>query len=249
MEERDRRTKIAILSDIHGNAQALRAVLAVVRRMEIREVFVLGDFLGYYYEAREVLALLADAAFHVTAVRGNHERMLACVRAGERGLAAVTEKYGHGLARAMEMLPESEQTRLAGLPDARRVEVAGVHFLLAHGTPCAPERYVYPDAPAMVLDEAMASAGDADIVLLGHTHYPMVRACGTRLLLNPGSVGQARQRGGVADWCIVHAETGVVQPMATPYDVRPVLREVQQRDPDGPYLRDVLLRGWADAME
>lgn len=240
---------IAILSDIHSNAQALRAVLAVVRRMEIREVFVLGDFLGYYYEAREVLALLADPAFHVTAVRGNHERMLARVRAGELGIEAVTEKYGHGLARAMETLPGSEQAHLAGLPDARRVEVADMHFLLAHGTPRAPECYVYPDAPAAVLDEATASAGDADIVLLGHTHYPMVRACGAKLLVNPGSVGQARQRGGVADWCIVHAETGVVQPMATPYDVRPVLRAVQQRDPNVPYLRDVLLRGRADAME
>jgi putative phosphoesterase len=235
--------KIAVLSDIHGNAGALRATLVEARKSGVEHLIVLGDLIGYYYAAREVLEQLREWPF--VAIRGNHERMLAEALKSDGSMQAYRERYGSALDVAATTLGPQDIDWLIGLPDRASVHFGGMALELCHGSPRDPDEYVYPDANAAKL-EACRVAG-ADLVLMGHTHYPMLAAGERPLLLNPGSVGQARDRGGFACWCRIDTDTHVVVLERTPYDTRALIEEARRRDRHLPYLADVLERGNATA--
>jgi putative phosphoesterase len=88
---------------------------------------------------------------------------------------------------------------LAGLPEQLTLEHAGRRIVVAHGAPWDPPgaieaTYVYPhDAPKL----ARIGEVEADVVVLGHTHVPMVERVAQRLVINPGSCGvpSGAQRG------------------------------------------------------
>jgi putative phosphoesterase len=231
--------KIAVLADIHGNAGALSATLVEARKSGVEQLIVLGDIIGYYYAAREVLEQLREWPF--VAIRGNHERMLAEALKNDRSMQAYRERYGSALDLAGATLKPQDINWLISLPDRASVQLGGIALELCHGSPRDPDEYVYPDANAATL-EACRVAG-ADLVLMGHTHYPMLVAGERPLLLNPGSVGQARDGGGLACWCRVDTDTRAVVLERTPYDTRPLVEEARRRDRHLPYLADVLARG------
>lgn len=232
-------SKIAVLSDIHGNSIALQAVLEDAARQEIAVCFILGDFIGYYHRPREVLRLLEQLPYKIFAIRGNHERMLEQALQGKLSWEDISMKYGHGLEMAARQLRKERLDKLMRLPEQRLVECDGKRFLLCHGTPMEPDRYVYPDANPAAFDFPGIKA---EYVLLGHTHYPLFRTGGGFTVVNPGSVGQARDRGGFAAWCMMDTGNDVVTMRHTPYDVTPVLQDCEKYDPDVLYLQKVLLR-------
>lgn len=232
-------SKIAVLSDIHGNSAALQAVLEEAAHRDVEEYFVLGDFVGYYHRPLEVFQLLDHLSCRISAIQGNHERMLAKVLQGEFSWEDIGRKYGHGLEMAAKQLRQEKLAWLLNLPEQRIVERAGKRFLLCHGSPLDPDHYIYPDAKAAAFD---FPGIEADYVLMGHTHYPMFRASGGFIVVNPGSVGQARDRGGFAGWCLVDTDNDVVMMRHTPYNMADVLQDCEKYDPDVPYLQEVLLR-------
>lgn len=230
---------IAVLSDIHGNCVALQAVLQEIRCRNIAECFILGDLIGYYHRPLDVLRLLEESGLRCSMIRGNHERMLEQALQGEITWEDIRRKYGHGLEIAAQQIPQNLLMELLSLPDQRQEERDGKRFLLCHGSPTDKDRYIYPDAKAEMFDFIEI---EADYVLLGHTHYPMTRCSKSLCILNPGSVGQARERGGYADWCIINTENDVITMQQTRYDIVPVLSECRRYDPDLVYLQDVLRR-------
>jgi putative phosphoesterase len=231
--------KIAVLADIHGNAGALGETLVEARKSGVEHLIVLGDIIGYYYAAREVIEQLREWPF--IAIRGNHERMLAEALKSDRSMQMYRERYGSALELAATTLKPQDIDWLISLPDRASVHLGGFALELCHGSPRDPDEYVYPDANAATL-EACRVAG-ADLVLMGHTHYPMHIDGGRPLLLNPGSAGQARDRGGFACWGRIDTATRAVVLERTPYDTRPLIEEARWRDPHLPYLADVLERG------
>ncbi|WP_050991963.1 metallophosphoesterase family protein [Bradyrhizobium yuanmingense] len=230
--------KIAVLADIHGNAGALRATLLEARKRGVAHLIVLGDLIGYYYDAREVLDQLREWSF--VAIRGNHERMLAEALEDDGAMQTYRERYGSALDVARTTLEPQDIDWLIGLPDRASIQLGGMSLELCHGSPRDPDEYVYPDSKADTLEACRIAA--ADLVLMGHTHYPMLAAGERPLLLNPGSVGQARDRGGFACWCRIDTDTRVVVMERTPYITRALVDEARRRDRHLPYLADVLER-------
>jgi putative phosphoesterase len=230
--------KLGLLGDIHGNSLALRAVLEAAHRESVEALCVTGDYVGYYYHPREVLDLLDG--WQTWRVRGNHEDMLASVLADPSGLEAVEARYGHGLRRAIEQLTVAELTALTSLPASERIEIEGRRIVLAHGTPWDVDTYVYPDAN----EDIFSRLGeiDADLVILGHTHYRMQRRIGSLEVANPGSVGQPRDRILGAAWAAYDTTTGMCEQFIEVYDITAVQAEARAIDPGLPYLHDVLAR-------
>lgn len=230
--------RLGLLGDIHGNAAALGAALAGVRREAVDYLVLTGDYVGYYYNPAQVLALLEP--WPRTMVRGNHEDMLARAMLDPSSVEECNRKYGHGLEVALRELSPAQLKDLTTLPERTLLEVDGLRILVAHGSPWNPDAYLYPDAPPSSL-EGFAEI-DADIVVLGHTHYPMDRLVHGRTILNPGSVGQQRDRRPGAAWALLDTRDRSCSFFREPYDAAPVGDAAYRLDPGLPYLREVLFR-------
>ncbi|MFZ3018225.1 MAG: YfcE family phosphodiesterase [Gallionella sp.] len=230
--------KLALFGDIHGNAAALRTVLAAAAVFRVDALLITGDLVGYYFSPQEVLELLRPWSRHV--VRGNHEDMLRAARSDSGFLAQVDARYGSGLRAAIEQLNDEQLDELCSLPHPLACEFDGCRVLLCHGAPWDNDRYVYPDVPVESLDRCAVQ--EFDLVVLGHTHYPMQHRFGDTLVVNPGSVGQPRNRQPGAHWALFDTDTRHLEFHCEQYDASDLVQECQQRHPELPYLAEVLTR-------
>jgi predicted phosphodiesterase len=191
-------TRVAVISDVHGNRQALDAVLAALGADEPDEVWCLGDLVGYGPEPNECCERVAARADLCLA--GNHDLVVL-------GSLEIQDFAGDAAAAArwtQTVLSPSAREYLQPLaPQATR---AGVE--LFHGSPRDPIwEYVLSEEAAW----ASFQQTEAPLVLVGHSHVPLaisldgdvlsggvagggseVALGSGRWLLNPGSVGQPR---------------------------------------------------------
>ncbi|MUM77518.1 metallophosphoesterase [Pseudodesulfovibrio sp. F-1] len=178
-------TAVAVLADIHGNADALRAVLADAARRGATRFINLGDSFYGPLEPAATWQLLRDTPMDT--VLGNQDRVLldpASPMAGLPGFRAAREGLG------LEGLQW-----LAGLPATRTVDGA---LFLCHGTPKSDTAYLLEDVtsgrpqprPCEAVEEDLAEVPTGcPVVLAGHSHFPGVAVCGRFTVVNPGSVG------------------------------------------------------------
>jgi putative phosphoesterase len=174
--------KIAIISDLHANLEAL---LALPRDYD--ELWVLGDLVNYGPNPAETIEFVRANASVV--VRGNHDNSVgfdADCRCSPR-FRAMAEATG---AYTGSVLAAGDKRFLRELPTHLWREVDGKKFLLCHATPTDPlYEYRPPDSPQWSQDQASVGA---DVILAGHTHLQFVRNFGKRKVANPGSLGQSK---------------------------------------------------------
>lgn len=233
--------KALVLSDIHGNAAALEVVLEAAAEHGAEHIVNCGDLIGYYYQPDRVLSLLSE--WPMDAVRGNHEDMLRRAVDDSKYLAECTARYGHGLEFTLERLLPRQVDWLVTLPATLKLDFSGFRMLLAHGTPQSTDGYLYPDASENDLqhiDEECAL--QEDLVVVGHTHYQNLWRRSKLRILNPGSVGQPRDRLPGAAWAMIDTETGEIELHREAYDASEIVQTVRRVDPALPYLWEVLER-------
>ena len=230
--------KIGLLGDVHGNHYALEAVLSAASRSKVEVLLLTGDLVGYYYSPSAVLDMLRSWKYYL--VRGNHEDMLKMSRYDENFLSKVDAKYGMGLRLAIEQLTNKQLDELCNLPHPLDIEVDGCKILLCHGAPWNNNQYIYPDAPKNLLKRCAQQ--EYDLIVLGHSHYPMSHRIGKTLVVNPGSVGQPRNGEPGAHWAIFDTASNCLDFYSAEYDYSALINECKQRNPELPYLVDVLKR-------
>ena len=229
--------KVALIADIHGNSAALDSALADIDSMGVSQILVAGDLVGYYYNPESVLNSLNARLWH--GVRGNHEDMLVDWLNG-KGQHEVRKKYGSGIQVAVETLSKSSIDQLASLPPSRSLNIEGRSVLLCHGSPLKTDEYVYPNASIDARSSLVSPTHD--LVVYGHTHHPVVWEDTGKMIVNPGSIGQ--QRNGVlgAHWALWETESHSISFQVSPYASSELINECRMRDPQLPYLADVLKR-------
>lgn len=230
--------KIGLLGDIHANSAALTAVLSSARLLEVETLLVTGDLVGYYFSPREVLDMLREWDAHI--VRGNHEDMLIQAISSPEFLEEVDRRYGSGLRIALDALEQSDIEWLSSLPHPKSIKIEDCNILLCHGAYWDIDFYVYPDAQNELLERCAVKS--YDLVVQGHTHYPMKYKFGDTLLVNPGSVGQPRNRQPGAHWAIFDTNTREVHMLCEKYDASAIIDASRTIHPELPYLSEVLLR-------
>jgi len=229
--------RIGLISDVHGNSVALKAVLAELLP-EADQIIFLGDLCGYYPFVNECVDLWRQD--RIVGIRGNHDQVLLdCLRSGVQPDGEYQRRYGSALGRTLRDLSSLAKALLQSLPVSRTLTVGGTDLSLFHGAPWDPlEGRVYPDYDAW--DRFADVSGD--VVLLGHTHYPFVKRCHGKLIVNPGSVGQARDHRGGASFAILDLTSGEVQHRHLSFDPQRLVEDAQRHDPSLPYLVEVLVR-------
>jgi len=230
--------KLGLLGDIHGNAEALRVVLDAASCANVQKLLITGDLIGYYFSPLQVVQMLDE--WDTFIVRGNHEEMLRLAHKDPSYLMSVDARYGSGLRLAIEQLGPEQIVRLCELEHPLNIEFDGIKILLSHGSPWDLDQYIYPNADDALI--AKCANSECDLVVMGHTHYPMQIMIGGTCLVNPGSVGQPRNRDPGAHWAIFDTETRSIEFRCESYDATDLIRECKQRHPNLPYLANVLER-------
>lgn len=230
--------KVAILSDIHGNHFALEAVLKIAKKEGVERLLVLGDIVGYYYHPDLVLDMLSKWDYEI--IKGNHEVILKDLFDGKINSNELKKKYGHGHEQALKKLNSEQLDWLFDLPNQKTVVIDEVSFQMNHGSPWSIDEYLYPDTSAELLEKCDSS--EHDFVLIGHSHYSFSFQCKHSVLLNSGSVGQSREKGGLAYWSIIGTESKNFEIKNTSYDTAELLKEVHLFDSDFEYSTKILVR-------
>ncbi|MFO0661072.1 MAG: metallophosphoesterase family protein [Polyangiaceae bacterium] len=178
------------ISDIHGHADALAAVLATGDRYGYRRLLVAGDHCFPGPAPLETWRRLMQT--NATLVQGVGDRALATLDVSERRASSQLES--DRLQRLRDVRTELGQLilmRLEKLPPTERIPLEdGRELLLVHGSPMDPTENLSHE---MSDEELMALIGDdpADIVVCGGTHVPFDRTVSGVRILNVGSVGEA----------------------------------------------------------
>jgi predicted phosphodiesterase len=199
-------TRIAIISDIHGNYPALEAVLHDVKQMEPDQVIAAGDMVNWCPFNREVMERLLSE--HITMLRGNNELYVTdwgTARAQPHWrtwvLPSLTrEQIGKRLWSLINTLPDTLCLRF---PDAPTVRVV-------HGSPRSHFESVHPLLTDAQLVEMLAKTEESTIVC-AHTHLPMDRQVQTEdgrslLVVNTGTVGIPLDRQPDATYAILDGD-------------------------------------------
>jgi putative phosphoesterase len=169
--------KLGLISDIHGDLVALELAWAHLTVLGADRIVCAGDLVGYGPQPDKVVAFLAEHG--IDSVRGNHDRW-AVERAA--GLVGIPSTFGGGMpsAESVEALKLLPPDRLVA--DGPRIGV------ITHGSPGDDMDFVTRKThPPYLLDRWLQEMG-ASLLVVGHTHRPMLYRSPHGLVVNPGSV-------------------------------------------------------------
>ena len=212
--------KILVISDIHGNAEALRAV--VKAEPDADHTIFLGDALLSGPQAAEVAELLDKLNLDIP-IMGNHDEELL-----DPSRFAHWPKEWVALNEwIIETLDPAIIQSFADYQPNGHYELGGLEMYLHHGELPRGEPQALPDAKDEVFLR-LINDQPAPTVLFGHTHVQFERQVGEQRFINPGSVGQPRC--GRLHACYGVFEDGLYTPKQVDYDPRPWLAALDRID-------------------
>lgn len=224
--------RVAILSDVHGNLEALESVVKAARAQRVDAYWHLGDLVGYNADPKACLEILRD--FGARGVQGNHDLAALDPQIAESFNVLAYEAIHY----TIRQLNSAHLAQLHSLPLCRIMEGGA---LLCHGTPETPHSYILNLYQARRIFNLMRKKfPEIRLCFFGHTHQQKVWIQDPRgkvtsyefsektlvldaqdlYLINPGSVGQPRQRDNRARFLIFDTDQRAVTFHAIAYDVK-----------------------------
>jgi predicted phosphodiesterase len=166
--------KLGLISDVHGDAEALRGAWTLLTELGVDRIVCAGDLVGYGPDPDQVVAFLVE--HQIASVRGNHDRWALARPLG------TPDEFGGGTPDA------ATREFLGGLPPYLLVDDGPRVGVIVHGSPRSDMEFVTPAShPPSVLRQELKTL-DADLLVVGHTHTPMWYRCDLGLVVNPGSI-------------------------------------------------------------
>lgn len=179
--------RLGIVSDIHCNILALDRAIDQMR--DVDELLCAGDACYQYRFSNDVAQRLRQLGARY--VLGNHEEIL---------LSPDGQRAQNSPSVDHELLQWTRDQ-----PQLIRTDIHGKRLLMFHATPWPPYRdYLFPHDPQLqrLADE------DADFIIYGHTHAPLVQRIGSALVVNPGSAGEARGHDAALTYAVLDTADG-----------------------------------------
>jgi putative phosphoesterase len=202
---------VGVISDLHSNEVALDAVLGDLP--DVDALVCAGDVVGYNPWPAECVEEIRDRG--IPTVMGNHDRMVAQdTNFGANSMAQA------GIRLAHDRLSDGQVEWIRTLPPERTL--FDDRLKVVHGHPDDPDRYTYPDQFA----EEML--GDELALVMGHTHVQGHEVFDDGVVLNPGSVGQPRDRDPKAAYSVLDLDALTVEEHRVEYDVDRVVEAIQE---------------------
>lgn len=228
--------KIGVISDVHGNIQALTAALNHLENQGCREIIHTGDVLDIGANSRECLQLLLQK--NVTCLLGNHDRDFVEQNSAHKPFSHVSQR--HKLYVFAQL--DGYQQEVAKFPLFVQKTLGGKKVIFEHYCRLKeplPNGYVFEtiaNEPSAERFDKMYSHYDCDAVFFGHKHEPC-DVVGQRLYVDVGSVGCHKQplaKGVIIHYDQTHFE---YERFELPYDMEKA-RLAMKNVPDGEYMFD-----------
>lgn len=214
-------TKVAIITDVHGNSPALHAALNDIdRQSRVEHIYCLGDMVAIGHDTNGVLEALYGRN-NVSMITGNHEDATLAIFEGKEPLYPGEREHHEWIVEHTE---QSFFPRLQNLPRSLEVEYEDRRLLLVHYHLDLDGNFLPIDRePSSEKLDEIYKDSSADIVCFGHHHPVHFFESPRRTYLNPGSLGCCDRP--VARYAILHIEsTGIrVEMKEVTYDNRQFL--------------------------
>lgn len=185
--------KIAIISDIHGNMQALEKVLNDIKSQKCEKILCLGDLAMAGPEPSKVIDLIMklNKKDNFELIQGNTDEMLGNFNQKiEDMVKNAFPLMGNALENDAKITSKEQKEFLKNLQKTKEIEIEGIKILMVHGSPRKNDENITPDLPIEKVEEMIADT-DANLILCGHTHIPCGYQTKTKqTVLNSGSVGR-----------------------------------------------------------
>jgi diadenosine tetraphosphatase ApaH/serine/threonine PP2A family protein phosphatase len=228
--------RLAVISDIHSNFEALQSVLPLIEQDGVDAILNLGDIVGYNASPNECLELLWEKP--VVSLAGNHDlALLEVSRAENFNIIAY-----QALLWSREQVKEGYLDFFRSLPVTRE----GKGFIACHGTPTSTDAYLSYHFQGKRAFNYLRHLPDMRICFFGHTHrralwyrdirgkvallsprpYKMRLDRNCLYLINPGSVGQPRDGNPEAAYAVFDDEEFSIHFKSVPYDVKTAQRRI-----------------------
>lgn len=232
--------KLAFISDIHGNATALDAVLEDVKKREIDKIFVLGDLCFRGLEPKRSLDLIKS--LNTDVIKGNAEEWI--VRGVREGEVAdeMLEVMNKERDWTYSNLDRDSLEYLHSLPGELNLDYDGVKIHAFHATPTSLFEAVQPTAGNEDLKNKLMQK-DADIYIYAHIHQAFIRYLDGKCLINTGSVGMPFDGVKQASYAVLDIQENSVQPsiVKVDYGTDNVIRQFEESDyPNKEFMINVL---------
>jgi len=227
-----------IFTDIHGNLEALDTVLEFVKDKNIEHYILLGDLVGYGADPDKIINKIQTLK-PISIIRGNHDKAVANINS--------LEGFNSVAAAALEWTRENLSEQDIDFLTKLKKGPLSVHknITIFHGAPFDEDYYIFGELDAV---EAFAYL-ETHIAFFGHTHLPFVYTLknslvkgtymsekinevelkqDTRYLINPGSVGQPRDRNNMAACAIYDSDKKNVVFYRMKYDIEKAQNKIRK---------------------
>ncbi|MBN1271898.1 MAG: metallophosphoesterase family protein [Candidatus Aminicenantes bacterium] len=229
-----------IFTDIHGNLEAFHSIIKFSLRRKIDHYLFLGDLVGYGASPNEVIQKVRTLK-PISMVRGNHDKAVC----GLDSVQTFNPIAASAIFWTQRHIKKGNKTFLSKLKKGPRI----VHrsITLCHGTPFDEDFYIFGEFDAA---EAFLHIS-TPICFFGHTHFPFVYTKkdnfvegtflagdknefklekGTQYLINPGSVGQPRDRNPKAACAIYDSKAKKVQIFRVEYNIKQAQKKIKEQN-------------------
>jgi len=227
--------RLAVITDVHANLEAFQAVLKEIDKVGVDEIYHLGDIVGYNADPNQCIDLLREREIH--AIMGNHDAA-ACGLEDPVFFRAAAKK---AVLWTRDKLRDDTRDFLRNLPDEATF---GRSCLGVHGSPMSRDDYIIDWLDAMRQLEYL-NGRPINICFFGHSHKAsLFSERGThhsldasnehrleensRYFINPGAVGQPRDRDPRAAFCILDTESFIVDFGRVEYDVDQTCKKIRK---------------------
>ena len=231
--------KVAFISDIHGNLEALSSVFRDIdSRGDIEFIYCTGDVVGYYPHPIECTDLVRKRC--TSAIKWNHDEVVTD-RDFKNKIAWFNRIAADALTWTRKQLSHSSSSTsfhyLESLPSHKEIIIEERRILLAHGTPEDKwEYFLYPfrnSEPSQVQKSRLHNwLHNWELVVIGHTHQPFIYKFRKKVVLNPGSVGQPRDGIPKASYAVVEINKSIIQPevIRIDFDIKKTCEALDKAD-------------------
>ena len=198
--------RIAVISDIHGNLEAIEKVLKDIEKENCKRIYCLGDLVLVGKEPKETLDMLRSLD-NIDIIQGNTDQMVI----GDKIIDPPNEQIDYFIDYAKSRLTQDDMTYLKNLHAQKFFELEGIKFLLVHGSPRRNDENIFPNLKIEEVEEIIKGV-DADVIFCGHTHLP----CGyqtnnNKTVVNVGSVGRPFTENPDACYVVANVNNGEIE--------------------------------------